>query len=154
MLVSVGGHRQLRSDFRVPVDLAARIGETVVKVSDVTLSGAGLVVDSPRPVGSIFALELRLPALEGPRHDLSLRARVRSCSRAPDGTVRMGVEFVRPSPENVERLIEFSRVTMPTGDRGTLEGAGSVSHASPLTRSTSVEASGASEVSDASPKAS
>ena len=154
VLVSVGGHRQLRSDFRVQVDLAARIGETVVKVSDVTLSGAGLVVDSPRPVGSIFALELRLPALEGPRHDLSLRARVRSCSRAPDGTVRMGVEFVRPSPENVERLIEFSRVTMPTGERGTLEGAGSVSHASPLTRSTSVEASGASEVSDASPKAS
>ncbi|MEZ5269354.1 MAG: glycosyltransferase [Microthrixaceae bacterium] len=113
VLVSVGGHRQLRSDFRVQVDLAARIGETVVKVSDVTLSGAGLVVDSPRPVGSIFALELRLPALEGPRHDLSLRARVRSCSRAPDGTVRMGVEFVRPSPENVERLIEFSRSRCP-----------------------------------------
>ncbi|MFV0316066.1 MAG: glycosyltransferase family 2 protein [Microthrixaceae bacterium] len=122
VLVSVGRHRQLRGDYRVKVDLAARVGEQVVKVTDLTVSGAGLVLDSPRPVGSIFAMKLRLPGLDGDRHDLSLRARVRSCVRTPGGIVRVGVEFVRPDTDTVERLIEFSRITMPSRHHGSAPG--------------------------------
>lgn len=114
VLVSVGRHHQMRSDYRVKVDLAARIGERVARVSDLTVSGAGLIVDELRPVGSIFHLDLRLPGLHGSRHDVALRAAVRSASRCDDGSVRLGVEFVRPSDEALVRLIEYSKITLPS----------------------------------------
>lgn len=113
VLVSVGRHRQLRSNYRLKVDLAARIGEKVARVADLTVSGAGLVVDELRPVGSMFGLDLRVPGLHGARHNVSLRAVVRSAMRLDDGAVRLGVEFVRPSDEALGRLIEYSKITLP-----------------------------------------
>lgn len=114
VLVSVGRHRQLRANYRVKVDLAARIGETVARVSDLTVSGAGLIVEDVRPVGSVFDLELRLPGIDGVRHDVSLRAAVRSAKHLDDGAVRLGVEFVRPSDDALVRLIEYSKITLPS----------------------------------------
>jgi cellulose synthase (UDP-forming) len=113
VLVSVGRHRQLRSAYRVDVDLAARIGEKVARVSDLTVSGAALIVDELRPIGSMFGLDLRVPGLDGARHGVSIRSVVRSAVRLDDGAVRLGVEFVRPSEQALGRLIEYSKVTMP-----------------------------------------
>lgn len=113
VLVSVGRHRQLRSAYRVDVDLAARIGEKVARVSDLTVSGAGLIVDELRPIGSMFRLDLRVPGLDGVRHGVSTRCVVRSAMRLDDGAVRLGVEFVRPSEQALGQLIEYSRITLP-----------------------------------------
>lgn len=129
VLVSVGRHRQLRSDYRVRVDLAARIGANVARVSDLTVGGAALVVDEPRPVGSMFTLELRLPDVAGRRHTLELRCVVRSTQRisqpsgAEGGAVRIGVEFVRPTDEALDRLIEYSRIALPAGTHRSAGGA-------------------------------
>lgn len=113
VLVSVGHHRQLRSNYRVKVDLAARVGEKVARVADLTMGGAALVVEEMRPIGSMFRLDLRVPGLHGARHDVSLRVVVRSARRLDDGAVRLGVEFVRPSDEALGRLIEYSKITLP-----------------------------------------
>ena len=113
VLVSVGRHRQLRSVYRVNVDLAARIGEKVARVSDLTVSGAGLIVDELRPIGSMFRLDLRVPGLDGARHGVSIRSVVRSAMRLDDGAVRLGVEFVRPSEQALGQLIEYSKITLP-----------------------------------------
>lgn len=120
VLVSTSRHRQLRSEYRVQVDLAARIGQTVARVSDLTVKGAGLVVDEMRPVGSMFDLELRLPGLHSRRHTIELRCVVRSTQRVQSpagdtdgGRVRLGVEFVRTSEDALRRLIEYSRIALP-----------------------------------------
>lgn len=113
VLVSVGRHRQLRSNYRVKVDLAARIEGKVARVTDLTVGGAGLIVDELRPVGSMFRLDLRLPGLDGTRHDVCPRAVVRSAMHLDSGAVRLGVEFVRPSDETLGRLIEYSKITLP-----------------------------------------
>ncbi len=123
VLVSVGRHRQLRSDFRAHVDLAARIGQNVVRVTDLNVGGAGLVVDELRPIGSMFSLDLRMPGLDDVRHDVTVRSVVRSAARLDDGAVRLGVEFVRPSGEALERLIEYSKVTLPSREHPSTTGA-------------------------------
>ncbi|MEZ5238723.1 MAG: glycosyltransferase family 2 protein [Microthrixaceae bacterium] len=114
VLVSLARHRQMRSSYRVQVDLAARVGDRVARVTDLTVGGAGLLLQERRAVGSMFDLELRVPDLDGVRHDLDLRAVVRSSTRTEEGTTRLGVEFVRPSEAALERLIEYSKVTLPS----------------------------------------
>ena len=142
VLVSLGRHRQMRTNYRVQVDLAARVEGEVVRVTDLTVGGAGLLVDRPRAVGSVLPLELRVPDLQGNRRELHLRAAVRSAARAADGPVRLGVEFLRPSDEDSECLIEYSKVTLPARRHGRTELEGSGGHPATEHTGAAVGASG------------
>jgi hypothetical protein len=60
-------------------------------------AGAGLILLGPAaPVGTPLTLELQVH--DGEPNGIGLRATVRNATTRPDGTVRVGVEFVPLTP--------------------------------------------------------
>lgn len=79
-------------------------GSAVVKVRDLSVSGASLLTDATLPMGAVFDLDLReegQTASEG----LVVRARVARRLDAPEGG--MAVEFVERRPGDTFRLLDL-----------------------------------------------
>jgi cellulose synthase (UDP-forming) len=120
VLRALAGHRQRRSEYRVAVEVPARIGGDVAEVVDLTPGGAGALVDSALPAGGALTLEISLPGLDGEPVAVKTRCRVRSCRRLDDGEYLLGLQFTRVSDEALRRLTEYCRVTLPTRRLGRL----------------------------------
>ena len=101
---------QERRHYRVPVEIAGVIDRSVVRVVDLTPTGAGLISPRPLPVGAEVGLQLDLPTIEGDVHTVRVRFTVRSCG--PDRRVgwRIGGTVVPLTPEGSEVLIEHCHV--------------------------------------------
>jgi cellulose synthase (UDP-forming) len=101
---------QERRHYRVPVEIAGVIDRSVVRVVDLTPTGAGLISPRPLPVGAEVGLQLDLPTIEGDVHTVRVRFTVRSCG--PDRRVgwRIGGTVVPLTPAGSEVLIEHCHV--------------------------------------------
>jgi len=63
-------------------------------VRDISTTGIGLTLCYPFPTGTYLAVELELP--EAPERASSFLTRVVHAEDLPDGTWRVGCEFVKP----------------------------------------------------------
>ena len=81
VVLRVSGRRQARRHYRVPVEVAGVIGDTVVRVVDLTPGGAGIIGPRPLEVGAEIPLHLSLPTIDGDMRDVGLRFAV--CSTRP-----------------------------------------------------------------------
>jgi len=134
VLRALARHRQRRNAFRFPVDMVARRGDRIVRVVDLNLHGAALVmsVDEGEAVrvGDEMELNLQLLGLDGRRHATAVTTRIRSVEEgAPERRahtaaddsggkpqrrqVRAGVAFESLSQNATMRILEYCHVLLP-----------------------------------------
>jgi Tfp pilus assembly protein PilZ len=103
----------LRAHFRAfdrhDVDLPASLmfpaeGTRTVRLVNIGLGGACIIVDAPIDVGAEVALEVTTPTLWDP---LRLPGRVTWVEDAGDGTRRAGVRFEHERPSALRALVEM-----------------------------------------------
>ena len=116
VLGKLARRRQLRRQYRFPVQLQARIARTstIVPVLDITPSG--LSFSSPLAVDPGVRLELlsRIPDATGELREVVLPSVVQSCRRAfDDPQYRIGCRLVLDDEPTYELLVEFCFVVQP-----------------------------------------
>jgi hypothetical protein len=125
-LVVAGRRRQLRMEYRVPLETSAFVEQLgafdsgaptemllPAKVSDITLSGLGFETSAPLPQGSLVRLSLHLPGIaDGDSNAISLLAKVRSCRQTTEG-FRIGTEMAVADETTRRRIIEYCHVVWP-----------------------------------------
>lgn len=100
--------RQRRVHYRVPVELSGRVGDSVVRIDDLSTRGAGVIGSLDVVVGDDISIRLGVPDLDGEVHTLVLPAVVRSRRLGDDGTVSFGCEFVGELPlDTLDMLVEY-----------------------------------------------
>ena len=108
--------RQVRSQYRFPVRLRARISSTPTIVSLSDLTPDGLAFESPVALehGARFKLLTRVPDASGTIRDLTLRTEVTSCRLNDDGTkYRVGCRLDPTDTETRALLVEYCFVVLP-----------------------------------------
>ena len=78
-LQKVGARRQLRHHYRTPTDMAAFIGDDMVRMVDLTPTGAGLLGPRQLALGQQVLLVADLPMADGRPHSARLQLTVASC---------------------------------------------------------------------------
>jgi cellulose synthase (UDP-forming) len=125
-LVVAGRRRQLRMEYRVPLETSAFVEPLgafdsgaptemllPAKVSDITVSGLGLQTAAPLSQGSLVRLSLRLPGIaDDDWNEISLLAKVRSCRQTADG-FRIGTEITVADEATRRRIVEYCHVVWP-----------------------------------------
>jgi cellulose synthase (UDP-forming) len=111
-LGKVSRRRQLRHHYRTPTDMAAFIDDTIVRIVDLTPSGAGLL--SPRSIeaGKLVDLVADLPMVDGGRRPVRLQLTVATCHLDHESTQgwRIGGTVVPVRDEDREALVEYCHV--------------------------------------------
>jgi cellulose synthase (UDP-forming) len=125
-LVVAGRRRQLRADYRTPLEASAFVeiscadqdatrSKTMLlaRVHDITVGGLGFEMDVPLPAKSSVRLSLHLPGAE--EHDaspISVEAKVRSCRQTAAGW-RIGAEITDTEQDARRRIVEYCHVVWP-----------------------------------------
>ena len=125
--------RQVRHQFRVPVEIAGRMGESVVRIEDLTSIGAALITARPLSIGDEVALQLEIPRLGGSTSTVRAGFTVRSCRSENDQSWRVGGTLEPRTPEDGHALIEHCHVVSPRtrlADSGRLEASEEIDHES------------------------
>jgi cellulose synthase (UDP-forming) len=110
VVLRVSRRRQARRHYRVPVEVAGVIGDTVVRVVDLTPGGAGIIGPRPLEVGAEIPLHLSLPTIDGDMRDVGLRFAICSTRPARDMGWRMGGTLTPLTEVDGEALIEHCHV--------------------------------------------
>jgi cellulose synthase (UDP-forming) len=110
VVVRVSGRRQARRHYRVPVEVAGVIDDTVVRVVDLTPGGAGIIGPRALEVGAEIPLHLSLPTIDGDMGDVGLLFAICSTRPARDGGWRMGGTLTPLTEGDGEALIEHCHV--------------------------------------------
>jgi hypothetical protein len=97
---------QYRHHYRVPVDVAAILDDTVIRVVDLTPGGAGVLSPRPLAVGEEVELHLLLSTLEDDLRDVRVRFSICSCRPVDDVGWRMGGTITPRTEADGEALIE------------------------------------------------
>jgi cellulose synthase/poly-beta-1,6-N-acetylglucosamine synthase-like glycosyltransferase len=108
--------RQVRSQYRFPVRLRARISSTPTIVPLLDLTPGGLAFESPVGFdqGARFHLLTRVPDASGTIRELTLRVEVTSCRLNDNGTkYRVGCRLDPTDTETRALLVEYCFVVMP-----------------------------------------
>jgi cellulose synthase (UDP-forming) len=113
LLVRLVGRRQLRTEYRLHAELAGRLGDSVVRVVDVTPTGLGVLAPGPCPVGSRVGLGLHLPTVGGGVRDVEVAGLVRSCVDVAGGTWRIGMRLDDLDDHSRDALTEYCYVVAP-----------------------------------------
>lgn len=116
----VGTHRQLRSEYRTPLETAAIVepheatgGVSLIgRVCDVTPSGIAFELDRPLQRSSEATLSLQLPSVGEGRAPIEVVAAVRSCLQS-GGRWRIGSEIVDCPEDDHKRIVEYCHVVWP-----------------------------------------
>jgi cellulose synthase (UDP-forming) len=106
----VSHRRQVRRHYRVPVEVAGVIDDTVVRVVDLTPGGAGIVGPHPLELGMEIPLHLTLPTVDGVMQDVGVLFAVCSTRSAGDLGWRMGGTLTPLSEADGVALIEHCHV--------------------------------------------
>jgi cellulose synthase (UDP-forming) len=101
---------QLRHHFRVPVEIAATMGGSVVRIVDLTPDGAALITGGPLGIGDQVALQMELPDLKGGTTTVRAALTVRSCRTEDDLLWRVGGTLVPATSQGAGALIEHCHV--------------------------------------------
>jgi cellulose synthase (UDP-forming) len=123
ILFVLGGvvrRRQLRSQYRFPVALRARIDRTASVVPVLDLNSDGLSFLSPVALrrGHRLTLLTRLPDTAGVLHDVELPVRVESSGKFEGGRSRVGCRLVDLSEHTRTLLIGYCFVMQPAQQLG------------------------------------
>jgi cellulose synthase (UDP-forming) len=105
--------RQLRGEYRPHMQVAGRIGDSVVRVVDLTPSGLGALMPRAVEPGWHVPVHLALPTLSGGVQHLSVEAEVRSCHDLGAGTWRVGLHLPSLDDEQCNALTEYCYVIAP-----------------------------------------
>ena len=95
---------------RLPSSTTGRLGDLVVHIADITMLGAGLLVDHRPELGERHALVFSLPSESGIT-SLDVPAIVRNVGMDPAGSWRVGVEFELGDGYTLNTLAECCVVT-------------------------------------------
>jgi cellulose synthase (UDP-forming) len=121
LLASLTRRRQLRSHYRFPVSLRARVDgtATILAILDVSPDGVGFASAGALAPGARLRLLTRVPDAWGDVHDLILPVEVRSCrADVSSGTFRIGCRFEPLDDISRQRLLEYCFVVLPARSRG------------------------------------
>ena len=105
--------RQLRLNYRLQVELAARIHGDVARVIDLTPKGLGAMTVLPLTVGATVPVSLRVRTVRDASVEVLATGVVRSCDQR-GAEWRCGVEIVDISAVDRDRLIEYCSVVHPS----------------------------------------
>ncbi|MHB1516999.1 MAG: glycosyltransferase family 2 protein [Acidimicrobiales bacterium] len=120
-LVRVAHRHQIRHHYRVPVALAATLNDAIVRLVDLTPTGAGIIGPVPMEPGSQTGLHLDLPLSGGKVRSMRLRFTVASCQEVSGRSWRMGGSLDVTSEADREALIDHCQLV---GARWRLIGSG------------------------------
>jgi len=111
-LGKVSQRRQLRHHYRTPTDMAAFIDDTIVRVVDLTPSGAGLLSPRGIEVGRLVDLVVDLPTVDRGTVPVRLQLTVATCHLDPQTTQgwRIGGTVVPFGDQDREVLVEYCHV--------------------------------------------
>ena len=111
-LVKVGRRRQLRRQYRAPVGLAAVVDGVIVRVVDLTTSGAGLVSSHAIEPGREIELTLELPMLDDRTRPTHVMLSVTACGRdrKERRRWRVGGTLTPRSDRDHDALVEYCHV--------------------------------------------
>ncbi len=102
--------RQVRHQFRVKVEIAATMSGSVVRIADLTPSGAAIITPRPLSIGDEVPLQLELPRLDGGTSTVRADFTARSCRTQDDQSWRVGGTLAPERPEDGLALIEHCHV--------------------------------------------
>ncbi len=116
----VVGHRQLRTEYRAPLEVSALVELQVPertpllgRVHDITPSGIGFELAKSLPEGTAAKLSLQLPAVRDcDVTPIELNVEVRSCAAVGESW-RVGASIVGCSEEDRRRIVEYCFVIWP-----------------------------------------
>lgn len=120
-LARVAHRHQIRHHYRVPVALAATLNDAIVRLVDLTPTGAGIIGPVPMEPGSQTGLQLDLPLSGGTVRSMRLRFTVASCQEVSGRSWRMGGSLDVTSEADREALIDHCQLV---GARWRLIGSG------------------------------
>jgi len=112
VLAKVSQRRQLRRHYRTPTEVSGRADGAIVKVVDLTPSGAGLISPHPLSLGQQVELVAELPELTGATRPVRLRLAVSTCCTEA-GTAdswRVGGTITPVGSDDHDRLVEYCHV--------------------------------------------
>jgi cellulose synthase (UDP-forming) len=111
-LVKVGRRRQLRHHYRAPTEVAGIIDGVIVRIVDLTPSGAGLVSPHAMAPGRPVDLVADLPMVDGTNYTTHLRLTVMDCrlDEDPDGGWRVGGTIEPKGEGDRAALVEYCHV--------------------------------------------
>ncbi len=101
---------QIRHHYRVPVEVAGVVDDTVVRVVDLTASGAGIIGPRPLELGQEVALRMDLPTVTGEMNEVQVRFTVCSSRPVEDLGWRMGGTLIPVTEADGDALIEHCHV--------------------------------------------
>jgi cellulose synthase (UDP-forming) len=101
---------QVRHHYRVPVEVAGIVDGALVRVVDLTASGAGVIGPVGIDVGTEVGLRLELPTVAGELSQVRVMFTIRSCRPAEDLGWRMGGTLTPLTEADGEALIEHCHV--------------------------------------------
>jgi cellulose synthase (UDP-forming) len=122
---------QIRHHYRVPVEVAGVVGDTVVRVVDLTVSGAGIIGPRSLEVGEEVALRMDLPTVTGEMNAVQVRFTVCSSRPVEDLGWRMGGTLTPVTEADGDALIEHCHVVT---SRVRLTEAGRLDPGAPVVR--------------------
>ncbi len=112
-LLVVNGRRQYRRQYRRPTEVTGHIGNTIVRVVDLTPQGAGVVCPNQLTAGDVVELVLELPSVvEGESQTVRLDLTVSSCrpQAEPAGTWRVGGTILAVADADHAALVAYCHV--------------------------------------------
>lgn len=115
-LALVSRHRQLRLEYRMPLDAPAvattsrAAGSTLVgRARDICPSGLGLLLPAPLEAGATASTTVELPTIDGGTATVALELQVQSCRAVRDGWVA-GTRIVGADEDSARRVVEYCYV--------------------------------------------
>jgi len=111
-LAKVSQRRQLRRHYRTPSDMAGFMEDTMVRVVDLTPSGAGFLSPRGAEVGKLIDLVFDLPMVDGVTRPVRLQLTVATCRLDHESTQgwRIGGTVIPVSDHDREALVEYCHV--------------------------------------------
>ncbi len=123
-LGKVSRRRQLRRHYRTPTDVGGFVDDTMVRIVDLTPSGAGLLSSRRVEVGKLIDLVADLPKVDGSTRPVRLQLTVASCyldDRPTTQGWRIGGTVVPVGEQDREALVDYCHVVAA---RSRLTGSG------------------------------
>ncbi|MEL6981058.1 MAG: PilZ domain-containing protein [Actinomycetota bacterium] len=99
--------QQRRSHHRIPVVLEATVDGTPANTTDITPSGAGILLPFKPSIGVTTSLELAIPGADGVERRIVGQAVVRSAREGDRGQWRVGLELQQMAPAARQALASF-----------------------------------------------
>jgi hypothetical protein len=111
-LGKVSRRRQLRRHYRTPTDMGGFVDDTMVRIVDLTPTGAGLLSPRSLEIGKLVDLVADLPKVDGGTRPVRLHLTVASChfDHQPTHGWRIGGTVAPVGEHDRQALVEYCHV--------------------------------------------